>query len=108
MKKHIWDRLYFNVLKLKPSADCAVSLSFWNKKKKEWRYPHLQDIPIGYIGQVKGVYYEVSGVSIAPPGKRRFVVRTAFLEVTATGVTILGYCDTPGERVTLKDCTLVP
>lgn len=108
MEKHILDSLYFRALDLKPNAQCAVSLSFWNKKKKEWRHPDPKDVPEEYVGQVKAVYYEVSGISIAPPGKRLFVLRTAFFEVIATRVTILGYCDIPNERVTLKDCTLIP
>jgi|13_taG_2_1085334.scaffolds.fasta_scaffold00019_96 hypothetical protein len=104
MNKLIYNELVYQVLELKQVPASGVSLSFFHKKKKEFRYPCIQDIPDNYSGLVKATFYEVGGVEIAPPGKARWIIRVAFFQVTPEEVTLMGYADNCREDVSLEEC----
>jgi len=109
MKNTTYSAIYSAVQRCKPSttASLAVAISFYHKKKKEYRYMDAKDVPADYCGSARAVYYHCGGMAFAPPGARVKVVRTLIVSVTPEGVYALGYCDSSNVVDTLEECTTI-
>jgi len=109
LDEKIQEELEAEVRKHRPAVKggCAISIAFYNKKKREYRHPNRKHIPYGWEGRVKAIYWlALPEVRTAPVGSLAhvYVLRVCFFQVTSQYVTFLGWHDTQDPNIGLEDC----